>query len=104
MTDLKPDWYDAHRERIAAKTDEQHAVALAEAWGRHRAAGAIFDVITRWMDDRERTTAEEVRVILDIRALVIAEMDKADAELVLLRDMQVCRLQPKDEEDWSGVT
>jgi len=95
------DWYDQHRERIAAKTDEQHAVALAEAWGRHRAAGAIFDTITRWMDGRERTTAEEMRVILDIRNLVIEQMDKAAKELKLLRDMQVCRMQP--EEDWGGV-
>jgi len=99
---IMSDWYDAHRERIAAKTDQQHAVALAEAWGRHRAAGSIFDRITRWMDERERTTAEEVRVILDIRALVLKEMDKTDKELKLLRDMQVCRLQPKDE-DWGGV-
>ena len=99
------DWYDAHRERIAAKTDEQHAVALAEAWGKHRAYGAIFDRITSWMDHRERTTQEEVRVILDVRGLVMEEMRKAADELKLLRDMQVCRLQPKDdEEDWSGVT
>jgi len=96
------DWYDAHRERIAAKTDQQHAVALAEAWGRHKACGAIFDTITRWMDQRERTTAEEVQVVLDIRALVIEQMDKAGKELKLLRDMQVCRMQPA-EEDWGGV-
>ena len=98
----KPDWYDKHRERIAAKTDEQHAVALAEAWGRHKACGAIFDSITKWMDGRERSTQEEMRVILDIRELVIWEMGVAAKEMELLRDMQQCRLQPKDE-DWGGV-
>ena len=99
------DWYDQHRERIAAKTDTQHAVALAEAWGKHVACGALFDAITKWKNAREHTTAEDLRVILAIRALVIEQMDKAAKELKLLRDMQVCRLQPKDdEEDWSGVT
>jgi len=97
------DWYDAHRERIAAKTDEQHAVALAEAWGRHKACGAIFDAITKWMDERGRTAAD-LDVIIDIRALVLNEMAKVAEERKLLRDMQLCRLQPKDEEDWSGVT
>ena len=94
-------WYNKHGERIAAKTDTQHAVALAEAWGRHRACGAIFDIITNWMDARERTTPE-VRVILDIRELVLNELRIADKRLALLRDMQLCRMQP--EEDWSGVT
>jgi len=98
----EPHWYDAHRERIAAKTDEQHALQLSEAWGKHRACGVIFDHITKWMDRRERTTAEEMRVILDIRELVIFEMDVAAKELALLREMQLCRLQIKDE-DWGGV-
>ena len=97
------DWYDAHRERIAAKTDEQYARALSELHGRHMACGAIFDAITKWQDQRERTTSEEIRVILDIRALVLEEMAKVRKERELLRDMQVCRLQFKDEEDWGGV-
>ena len=96
------DWYDAHRERIAAKTDEQHAVALAEANSKYRACGDMFDAIVKWQDQRKRTTAEEMRVILDVRALVILQMDKAAKELALLRDMQLCRLQPKDE-DWGGI-
>ena len=100
---MQPDWYDKHRERIAAKTDEQHAVALAENHGRHLACGAIFDRITSWMDKRERTTAEEMRISLDIRELVLEEMAKVNKEQLLLRDMQLCRLQPKDEEDWGGV-
>ena len=55
------------------------------------------------MDGRERTTADEVRIILDIRSLVLEEMAKANKEQKLLRDMQVCRMQPKDGEDWSGA-
>ena len=95
------DWYDKHRERIAAKTDQQHAVALAEAWGKHLACGAIFDSITKWMDQRGRTAAE-LDMIIVIREMILAEMRKAGKERDLLRDMQLCRMQPKDE-DWGGV-